>query len=139
MRNPACSSCGHNEPVIKSGLNHTTAQPYRCQQCRRYFTLAPKPHDYALSLRKQALQLYLEGTSLRAIGRFLGVHHQSVSHWIAEAANPFPTHVTDAAPAETIELDELYTYVQQKKPGLRRDGRRPRHRADCGRAGKPGS
>lgn len=83
--------------------------------CRRYFTVERKPHGYDLALRKQALKLYLEGTSFRAIGRLLGVHHQSVSNWITEAANALPTQITDTTPAETIELDELYTYVQQKK------------------------
>jgi|SRR5579859_173688 len=117
MSNPTCPSCGHNEHVIKSGLNHTKSQRYRCQQCRRSFTVERKPHGYDLSLRKQALKLYLEGTSFRAIGRLLGVHHQSVSNWITEAANALPSHVTDATPAETIELDELYTDVQQKKTG----------------------
>ena len=115
MSNPACPHCGHTEHVIKSGLNHTKSQRYRCQHCRRYFTVERKPHGYDLALRKQALKLYLEGTSFRAIGRLLGIHHQSVSNWITEAANALPAHVTDATPAETIELDELYTYVQEKK------------------------
>ena len=115
MSNPACPHCGHDEHVIKSGLNHTKSQRYRCQQCRRYFTVDPQPHGYDLALRKQALQLYLEGTSFRAVGRLLGLHHQTVSNWITEAAHTLPTHVTDAIPTETIELDELYSYVQQKK------------------------
>jgi transposase len=96
-------------------LNHTKSQRYRCQSCRRYFTIDRKPHGYELPLRKQALKLYLEGTSFRAIGRLLGVHHQSVSNWITEAADALPAHITDRTAAETIELDELYTFVQQKK------------------------
>src|SRR5215831_8338569 len=60
MNNPACSTCHQNQYVIKSGLNHTKSQRYRCQACRRYFTGAPKPHGYDLALRKQALQIQLE-------------------------------------------------------------------------------
>ncbi len=101
--------------MIKSGLNHTKSQRYRCQSCRRYFTVDPKPRGYDLALRKRALQLYLEGTSFRAIGRLLSLHHQTVSNWITEAANALPTPVTDVTPAETIEVDELYTYVREKK------------------------
>lgn len=115
MKNPACPSCHQDQYVIKSGLNHTKSQRYRCQTCRRYFTVDRKPHGYDLVLRKQALQLYLEGTSFRAIGRLLGIHHQSVSNWVTEAAQALPAQVTDQTPTETIELDELYTYVQQKK------------------------
>ena len=115
MKQPTCSSCQHDEYVIKSGLNHTGSQRYRCQACRRYFTPEPKPEGYDVSVRTQALKLYLEGTSFRAIGRILGLHHQTVSNWITQAANALPAHVTDSTPTETIELDELYTFVQQKK------------------------
>jgi transposase-like protein len=117
MSNPTCPNCGHNEHVIKSGLNQTKSQRYRCQACRRYFTVDPKPHGYDLALRKQALKLYLEGTSFRAIGRLLGIHHQSVSNWITQAAAALPTSITDQTPAETIDLDELSTFIQQKKTG----------------------
>ena len=90
---------------------------YRCQACRRYFTLAPKPRGYDLSLRKRALKVYLEGTSFRAIGRLLGIHHQSRSNWITEAAHALPAPITDQTSAATIELDDLYSFVQQKKTG----------------------
>lgn len=115
--NPACPQCGQPEQVIKSGLNPTHSQRYRCHACRRYFTVAGdrKPLGYAQAVRKQALQLYLEGTSLRAIGRLLGLHHQTVSNWITQAADALPTQVSDATPAQTIELDELYTFVAHKK------------------------
>ncbi|HEX6777933.1 MAG TPA: helix-turn-helix domain-containing protein [Ktedonobacterales bacterium] len=101
--------------MIKSGLNHTGSQRYRCQACRRSFTPDPKPEGYDVSVRTQALKRSLEGTSFRAIGRLLGLHHQTVSNWITQAAAALPAQVTDSTPTETIELDELYTYVQQKK------------------------
>lgn len=113
--NPSCPQCGQPEHVIKSGLNHTHAQRYRCQSCQRYFTAERKPLGYADAVRKQALQLYLEGTSFRAIGRLLGLHHQTVSNWISQAADSLPTQVSDTTPTETIELDELFTFVERKK------------------------
>jgi transposase-like protein len=115
MKHPDCPHCHQDQYVIKSGLNHTGSQRYRCQSCRRYFTPDPKPEGYEVSVRTQALKLYLEGTSFRAIGRLLGLHHQTVSNWITQAANALPAQITDATPTETIELDELYTFVQQKK------------------------
>jgi|ERR1051326_618181 transposase-like protein len=115
MKQPVCPSGQQNHHVIKSGLNRTGSQRYRCQTGRRYFTPEPKPEGYDLALRKHALQLSLEGTSLRALGRLLGIHHQSVSNWITEAANALPAQVTEAMPAETIELDDLSTYVREKK------------------------
>ena len=65
-------------------------------------------------LRTQARKLYLEGTSFRAIGRLLGLHHQTVNNRVTQAATVLPITVTDQTPT-TIELDELYTFVQQKK------------------------
>ena len=115
MKHFPSPSCERDEYVIKSGLNRTGSQRYRCQACRRYFTPEPKPEGYDVTLRQQALQLYLEGTSLRAIGRLLGVHHQSVSNWVSQAAAVLPATIADQTPATTIELDELYTYVQRKK------------------------
>jgi transposase-like protein len=115
MRHPTCPSCQQDQYVIKSGLNRTGSQRYRCQSCRRYFTPDPKPEGYEPSVRTQALKLYLEGTSFRAIGRLLGLHHQTVSNWISQAATTLPTQITDTTSTETIELDELSTFVQQKK------------------------
>ena len=115
MKQPTCPSGHADGDVIKSGHNRTGSQRYRCQACQRYFTPEPKPAGYELALRQQALQLYLEGTSLRAIGRLLGLHHQTVSNWVTQAANALPAHVADATPSETIEVDELDTYVRVKK------------------------
>ena len=115
MKHPVCPSCHQDQYVIKSGLNHTGSQHYRCQSCRQYFTPDPKPEGYDLAVRTQALKLYLEGTSFRAIGRLLGLHHQTVSNWVTAAAKSLPAQITDTTPSETIELDELYSFVQQKK------------------------
>jgi hypothetical protein len=87
-----------NQNVMKSGLNHAKSQRYRYQACYHYFTIDPKLHDYDLVQRKRALQLYLEGTSLQATGRPLGIHHQSMSNRITEAATALPTQITDQAP-----------------------------------------
>ncbi|HEU5369894.1 MAG TPA: hypothetical protein VFU69_15585 [Ktedonobacterales bacterium] len=113
MKHPACPHCQQDHYVIKSSFNRTGSQRYRCQSCRRYFTPDPKPAGYDQSVRRQALQLYLEGTSLRAVGPLLGLHHQSVSNWITEAAQALPAQITDATPTETREVDELYTFVRE--------------------------
>lgn len=65
-------------------------------------------------LREQAVKLYLEGTSLRAIGRLLSIHHQSVANWINEHANQLPIRVTDDTPTVSVETDELFTYIGKK-------------------------
>lgn len=42
-------------------------------------------------------------------------HHQAVSNWIIQAASALPAQITYATPADAIELDDLSTFVQQKK------------------------
>jgi hypothetical protein len=59
--------------------------------------------------------MYLEGVSLRGIGRILGVHHQSVANWIKAAADALPEQVADSTPTQTVEVDELFTYVGKKR------------------------
>jgi len=108
--------------VIKAGFNSTSSQRYRCHACAHYFTARPRPMGHAPALRAHALQLYLEGTSLRAIGRLLSVHHQSVANWIAAAASALPALVSAPTAGATVEVDELYTFLGQKKARLRGRG-----------------
>lgn len=67
-------------------------------------------------MRKQAVQMYVDGMNLRRIARHLGVHHRTVSLWVqASAARipevPVPKEVKDA------EMDELFTFIGNKKTG----------------------
>ncbi|MBT3190737.1 MAG: helix-turn-helix domain-containing protein [Anaerolineae bacterium] len=63
-----------------------------------------------------ALRMYVEGNSQRAIARILKISQQSVANWIN-------AYVDKLQPAEqpkkmnVAELDELYTFVGDKKTG----------------------
>ena len=100
--------------MVRAGYNRSGSQRLRCQSCALYFTPQRKPMGYDPVLREQALKLYLEGTSLRAIGRLLHVNHQSVANWINAAARQLPSRVADSTPTDTVETDELLTYVGKK-------------------------
>lgn len=58
--------------------------------------------------------MYVDGINFRRIGRILGVHHTSVMNWVNAYAE-----TVDEAPVpesvETVEMDEVYTYVGRKK------------------------
>jgi transposase-like protein len=69
-------------------------------------------HDPAL--RAQAIKMHLEGMSFRAVGRALGVNFQSVINWFNQAHDQLPHQVEDTAPTQTVEIDELFTYVGKK-------------------------
>jgi transposase-like protein len=100
--------------VQKAGLNGTGSQRMRCQQCQRYFTPNPKPMGHDPMLKEAAVRMYLEGNSFRGVGRALGVNFQSVINWVNAAHGQLPHEVEDATPTETVEIDELFTYVGKK-------------------------
>src|SRR5438045_3469803 len=110
-----CPYCGKSRPVIKSGLNSTGSRRYKCRSCVRYFTPHPKPMGYEQELRTQALQMYLEGMSLRAIGRTLHLHHQSVANWLKAHEAALPAQVQDTTPTKVVEVDELFTFIGKKQ------------------------
>ena len=62
----------------------------------------------------------MDGTNFRRIARHLGVNPQSVANWVNAAAANLPAPLSPKerereASLETLELDELYTFVAQKK------------------------
>jgi transposase-like protein len=67
-----------------------------------------------LSVKRQALQLYLEGLGFRSIGRFLGVSHVSVQKWIKSFGQELEELKSENEIA-IVELDEMHTYIGNKK------------------------
>jgi transposase-like protein len=92
--------------------------------CGRKYTPEPKQHGYPDEVRKQALQLYVDGMNLRRIGRHLGLHHRTVSLWVkASVANLPETPVPEEV--KIAEMDELFTFIGNKKQDLHHHDRRP--------------
>jgi transposase-like protein len=122
MEDMTCPHCGHGTHQQKVGFNPTGSQRYLCVHCQRKYTPHPHHQGYAEAVRQQALQLYVDGLSLRRIARHLGVVHQTVANWVmAYAATlpdapPAPPH-NRQHPLAVVELDELYTFEGTKKDG----------------------
>ena len=119
----SCPSCGWTTKQHRAGTNPSGTARRECRHCGRTYTPAPKPHGYGLALRRAALKMYVDGLNFRRIARHLSVNHQTVINWISAAAANLPPPPTPAArqgePAvEVLELDELYTFVSQKKSKL---------------------
>jgi hypothetical protein len=101
------------------GRNRAGTQCYRYLACRCKFTPAPKEQGHGTAVHLQAVRLYLEGMSLHAIGRLLGVVHQSIANWVAAHAATVPSDPTDrplpdAEGNGTVEVDELMTFIGEK-------------------------
>lgn len=123
MSTLSCPHCDARD-IVKAGRNHSGTQRHQCRTCRRYFTPQPKGQGHGTAVHEQAVRLYLEGMSQRAIGRIRGVVHQSVANWAAAAARALPERVADGEPTETIEVDELATFIGGEGADDRRHGRR---------------
>jgi transposase-like protein len=60
--------------------------------------------------------MYLDGMNLRRIGRHLGVNHQSVANWVKAHSDRLPP-APQPAEVDVVEMDELFTFIQEKKTG----------------------
>jgi len=65
-------------------------------------------------VKRQALQLYLEGLGFRSIGRFLGVSHVSVQKWIKKFGQELEDLKSENE-ISIVEMDEMHTYIGNKK------------------------
>ena len=115
---PTCPHCDDAERQAKAGFNRTRSQRYECQVCRRTYTPEPRPLGYDDATKATALKLYVEGNGFRRIARLLNVNHQSVVNWVNAAHRNMAARRAPGAsetPSATLEMDELYTFVQSKK------------------------
>jgi len=117
---PTCPTCGAAEGQHKAGTNKSGTARRECRRCGRTYTPRPKRRGHGEATRRAALRLYVDGTNFRRIARHLSVSPQTVINWVnAFAARlpapPTPRERRGEAPAEVLEMDELYTFVSQKK------------------------
>ena len=58
--------------------------------------------------------MYVDGINLRRTARLVGVAPQTVVNWVKAAGEALPTRPVPAH-AQTVEMDELYTFLTHKK------------------------
>jgi transposase len=85
--------------------------------CKIKYTPEPKAWAYGEQVRKKALELYVDGMSLRRIARHLGVHHRTISLWVKAKAACLPKAAVPEE-VEVAEMDELFTFIGEKKSRL---------------------
>ena len=109
-----CPKCKEKTKQVKAGKTEAGSQRYKCQHCKTRYTPEPKERGYSDELRLQAIRMYVDGINYRRIARHLKVSHVSVINWVKAFAAQLP----DAPLPEelhTIELDELFTFIETKK------------------------
>ena len=111
-----CPYCQSEEKQVKAGFNNSGSQRYLCRVCNRKYTPEPNEAGHEESIRQQAVKMYLDGINQRRIARQLGISQGSVSNWVKAHAQQLPIQESrPVTPVEVAELDELFTFVGEKK------------------------
>ncbi len=113
-----CPQC-HSQDLRKAGFK-SGAQRYSCRVCGRYST--DRPPRFSAQIKAQAVDMYLNNVGIRKIARFAGASPAGVLRWIrkehaAVQARLAQVQPVTQAPADIIEMDEIYTYVQKNSSG----------------------
>jgi transposase-like protein len=107
-----CPRC-HATNIVRSG-HAKGRQRYQCESCHYHYTVRQRGKSPAF--KRMALHLYLEGSGFRAIGRLLGVSNVAVMNWIYQFGDSLaPIRKPEGSDLEIVEIDEMFTYIQQKK------------------------
>ena len=109
-----CPKCYSTKRQNKAGRTGAGSQRYRCMFCGCKYTPVKKRHGYDTQMRKQAIRLYVDGMNLRRTARHLGIHHRTVSLWVKEHVHRLPK-TPQPKKVKTAEMDELFTYIGNKK------------------------
>ena len=51
---------------------------------------------------------------MRALGRVLGIHLKTVSHWLVQVAQVLPASLPQIEACSFIEIDELFIFITKK-------------------------
>jgi transposase-like protein len=112
MECPKCNSSSY----VKNGRNHDK-QRYKCNVCLFQFTNS-QLRGASKETKNFALKLYLEGMSLRAIGRILKVSNVAVLKWIKkfgeQAEQLHKEEISKLRKVSVMEIDEMHHYIGKK-------------------------
>lgn len=113
MKCPNCQS----DKIRKNG-HRRGKQNYHCKKCDRQFIEQYTKRGYSIEVKENCLKMYVNGLGFRAIERITGVNHNTVIRWVRKSAIALPNAPQLEEIPEITEIDELQTYVGQKKQNL---------------------
>lgn len=112
MKPIACPKC-QSEDLTKSGVVKGR-QRYRCKACQYVFTVLKEGKQIDPYYVIKALQLYIEGVSLREIERILGVSHVSVMNWVKKYGIQAPDNYAYRPTYKVLNHSELLGFFGDK-------------------------
>lgn len=111
-----CPRC-QSSHMRKIGISRHGHQRWLCKDCGRTFG----EKNFRLvdaHTKEQALTMYAEGMSARAIERVLKVSHNSVLGWVRQLVQNTALQPVPADDVQVVEIDEMWSFVGSKKPHL---------------------
>jgi len=112
-----CPRCKKEERQNKDGFTNAGSQRYRCQVCGARYTPEKKKKGYQKEIRALAIHMYADGLNFRQVGRHLKISHTTVMSWVKDHAEKLP-EAPVPEDVYTVEMDELYTFIEEKKTGF---------------------
>lgn len=107
---PKCQQVG----AIKSGIVKGR-QRFHCKKCHYFFTVLKDGKQIDPYYVIKALQLYIEGVSLREIERLIGVSHVSVLNWVKKFGVKAPENLNYHPTYKVLKHTELIDYLKDKE------------------------
>jgi len=113
-----CPKCG--ESAQRFGKTRNGQQRYRCLECRKTFSEPKALAGISTDPKKAAfaLQLLLEGTSVRATSRLTGLDKNTILRLMVQAGRQCFQFLADTMQNLTvaeIQCDEVWSFVQKKE------------------------
>ncbi len=116
MQCPRCAST-HIRKNGKKG----SKQNYICVNCRRQFIDSYEKQGYSEEIKRECLEMYVNGSGFRAIERVKKVDHTTIITWVKKIGNDLPKCADYDEIPEITQIDELETFVGKKKQNLALD------------------
>ncbi|QJD81384.1 IS1 family transposase [Spirosoma rhododendri] len=108
-----CPKCDATE-AVRNGIVGGR-QRYRCKNCDYNYTVDKVGKGINTYYVIKALQLYIEGVSLREIERLLGVSHVSVMNWVKKYQIRVPEKNTYHPTYKILSHTELAAYFSERE------------------------
>jgi transposase-like protein len=107
-----CPKCG-KQANCKDGRANGR-QRYLCKDCNHRYTVAQRSTAGDGAVKRQALELYMEGQGFRSIGRMLGFSNVTILNWVRAFGEQLESIKNDS-PVQVVEIDAMPRYVGSKK------------------------
>ena len=108
-----CPKC-HCTYFVKAGLGNGK-QRYKCKGCNHYFSVKQRSNQKSNDIKKQAIDMYLEGLGFRSIGRVLNISYGTVYQWVKQLGKQHQIRQDTNQTIDIVELDEIHSYTKHKK------------------------